>query len=95
MPLTKMIEQIKEASDTTEDVTQLKYMQEQLQTLTEAQTKIKELEEAQVTKDTEIADLRKDLIGALRNQAVDQSTPPDVKTVDPYQKWKEEVIKNG
>lgn len=70
-------------------------MQEQLQTLTEAQTKIKELEEAQVTKDTEIADLRKDLIGALRNQAVDQSTPPDVKTVDPYQKWKEEVINNG
>ncbi len=70
-------------------------MQEQLQTLTEAQTKIKELEEAQVTKDTEIADLRKDLIGALRNQAVDQSTPPDVKTVDPYQQWKEDVIKNG
>lgn len=70
-------------------------MQEQLQTLTEAQTKIKELEEAQVTKDTEIANLRKDLIGALRNQAVDQSTPPDVKTVDPYQQWKEDVIKNG
>ena len=70
-------------------------MQEQLQTLTEAQTKIKELEEAQATKDAEIADLRKDLIGALRNQAVDQSTPPDVKTVDPYQKWKEDVIKNG
>ena len=70
-------------------------MQSQLQTLVGAQTKIKELEEAQVTKDTEIADLRKDLIGALRNQAVDQSTPPDVKTVDPYQKWKEEVINNG
>ena len=70
-------------------------MQSQLQTLVDTQTKIKELEEAQATKDTEIADLRKDLIGALRNQAVDQSTPPDVKTVDPYQKWKEDVIKNG
>lgn len=48
-----------------------------------------------MTKDAEIADLRKDLIGALRNQAVDTKTPPDVKTVDPYQKWKEDVIKNG
>ena len=70
-------------------------MQSQIQTLTEAQTKIKELEEAQMTKDAEIADLRKDLIGALRNQAVDTNSPPEVKTVDPYQKWKEEVIKNG
>ena len=70
-------------------------MQEQLQTLTEAQMKIKELEEAQVTKDTEIANLRKDLIGALRNQAVDTNSPPAVKTVDPYQKWKEDVINNG
>ncbi len=48
-----------------------------------------------MTKDAEIADLRKDLIGALRNQAVDQSSPPEVKAVDPYQKWKEEVINNG
>ena len=70
-------------------------MQSQLQTLVDTQTKIKELEEAQATKDTEIADLRKDLIGALRNQAVDTNSPPDVKTVDPYQKWKEDVIKNG
>ena len=70
-------------------------MQSQIQTLTEAQTKIKELEKAQMTKDTEIADLRKDLIGALSNQAVDTKTPPDVKTVDPYQQWKEDVIKNG
>lgn len=70
-------------------------MQEQLQTLVDTQTKIKELEKAQNEKDAEIANLRKDLIGALRNQAVDQSTPPDVKTVDPYQKWKEDVIKNG
>jgi len=70
-------------------------MQTQVQTLTDAQTKIKELEEAQMTKDAEIADLRKDLIGALRNQAVDTNTPPDVKTVDPYQQWKEDVIKNG
>lgn len=70
-------------------------MQAQIQTLTNAQTKIKELEEAQTTKDAEIADLRKDLIGALRNQAVDTKTPPEVKTVDPYQKWKESVIKNG
>ena len=70
-------------------------MQAQVQTLTEAQTKIKELEEAQMTKDTEIANLRKDLIGALRNQAVDTDSPPEVKTVDPYQKWKEEVINNG
>jgi len=46
-----------------------------------------------MTKDTEIADLRKDLIGALRNQAVDTSSPPEVKTVDPYQKWKESVVK--
>jgi len=68
-------------------------MQSQIQTLTNAQTKIKELEEAQMTKDTEIADLRKDLIGALRNQAVDTSSPPEVKTVDPYQKWKESVVK--
>jgi hypothetical protein len=70
-------------------------MQSQLQTLASAQTKIKELEKAQNEKDTEIANLRKDLIGALRNQAVDTNTPPDVKTVDPYQKWKEDVIKNG
>ena len=70
-------------------------MQSQIQTLTNAQTKIKELEEAQMTKDAEIADLRKDLIGALRNQAVDTNSPPDVKTVDPYQQWKEDVIKNG
>lgn len=70
-------------------------MQSQLQTLVGAQTKIKELEEAQMNKDAEIENLRKDLIGALRNQAVDQSTPPEVKTVDPYQKWKESVIKNG
>jgi hypothetical protein len=93
MPLTKMIEEIKEMSQKTEDVTQLKLMQSQIQTLTNAQTKIKELEEAQMTKDTEIADLRKDLIGALRNQAVDTNTPPEVKTVDPYQKWKESVVK--
>ena len=70
-------------------------MQSQLQTLASAQTKIKELEKAQNEKDAEIADLRKDLIGALRNQAVDTNTPPEVKTVDPYQKWKEDVIKNG
>lgn len=70
-------------------------MQAQIQTLTDTQTKIKELEEAQMTKDTEIAHLRKDLIGALRNQAVDTKTPPEVKTVDPYQEWKEGVIKNG
>ena len=70
-------------------------MQSQLQTLVSTQTKIKELEEAQEAKDAEIANLRKDLIGALQNQAVDQSSPPEVKTVDPYQKWKEEVIKNG
>lgn len=70
-------------------------MQSQIQTLTNTQAKIKELEEAQMTKDTEIANLRKDLIGALRNQAVDTNTPPDVKTVDPYQQWKEDVIKNG
>ena len=48
-----------------------------------------------MTKDAEIENLRKDLIGALRNQAVDTNSPPEVKTVDPYQKWKEEVIKNG
>ena len=48
-----------------------------------------------MTKDTEIAELRKDLIGALRNQAVDTNSPPEVKTIDPYQKWKEEVNKNG
>ncbi len=48
-----------------------------------------------MTKDAEIADLRKDLIGALQNQAVDINSPPEVKTVDPYQKWKEDVIKNG
>ena len=70
-------------------------MQSQLQTLVGAQTKIKELEKASTDKDAEIADLRKDLIGALRNQAVDTNSPPEVKTVDPYQKWKEEVIKNG
>ena len=70
-------------------------MQSQLQTLVSTQTKIKELEEAQEAKDAEIANLRKDLIGALQNQAVDQSSPPEVKTVDPYQRWKEEVIKNG
>lgn len=70
-------------------------MQSQLQTLASAQTKIKELEKAQNEKDAEIADLRKDLIGALRNQAVDTNSPPEVKTVDPYQKWKEEVINNG
>lgn len=70
-------------------------MQSQLQTLVSTQTKIKELEEAQMAKDAEIADLRKDLIGALQNQAVDINSPPEVKTVDPYQKWKEEVIKNG
>ena len=48
-----------------------------------------------MTKDAEIADLRKDLITALRNQAVDTNSPPEVKSVDPYQQWKEEVIKNG
>jgi hypothetical protein len=48
-----------------------------------------------MTKDAEIENLRKDLIGALRNQAVDINSPPEVKTVDPYQKWKEEVINNG
>lgn len=70
-------------------------MQSQLQTLVSTQTKIKELEEAQMTKDAEIANLRKDLIGALRNQAVDTNSPPEVKTIDPYKKWKEEVINNG
>lgn len=95
MPLTKMIEEIKEMSEKTEDVTQLKLQQSQIKTLVDAQTKIKELEEAQIAKDAEIENLRKDLIGALRNQAVDQSSPPKVKTVDPYQKWKEDVINNG
>lgn len=70
-------------------------MQSQIQTLTDTQTKFKELEKASTDKDTEIAHLRKDLIGALRNQAVDTKTPPEVKTEDPYQKWKEDVIKNG
>lgn len=70
-------------------------MQEQIQTLTETQTKFKELEKVSLEKEDEIAQLRKDLIGALRNQAVDTKTAPEVKTVDPYQKWKEDVIKNG
>ena len=70
-------------------------MQTQVQTLTATQTKIKELEKASTDKDAEIAHLRKDLIGALRNQAVATNSPPEVKTVDPYQKWKEEVIRNG
>lgn len=54
-----------------------------------------ELEKANTDKDTEIADLRKDLIGALRNQAVDTKTPPKVETVDPYQQWKESEFNNG
>ena len=57
--------------------------------------KFKELEETSIEKDGEIAELRKDLIGALRNQAVDTKTAPKTEPVDPYQQWKEDVIKNG
>lgn len=70
-------------------------MQEQIQTLTETQTKFKELEKVSLEKEDEIAQLRKDLIGALRNQAVDTKTAPKAEPVDPYQKWKESEFKNG
>lgn len=70
-------------------------MQSQIQTLTETQTKFKELEKVSLEKEDEIAQLRKDLIGALRNQAVGAETAPKAEPVDPYQKWKESEFKNG